>query len=1068
MTKSLSWIAAGVALAALIGCQPEKPVVSLEQAKQITATFEAQGFKPPPRTIADITAILDQQKPDPAKADAARQAADAQPPAGADSRTLANVYFQRGLAAGELGRAAQAVDDLKEAVRLGREAKVAPQQFMTYLQRYGFAEQGAGNMKTAREVHLERLQMVNGGQAAPGWGFNVYQNLGILAARLGNLEEAQSIQTRMDRLLADSAGWRNMAAWSRTNNQAQVLRTRGAIAEASGRYAEAERLYREALALNAQLIPQEPEIYRLSGTPLGTFTNVEDLIHGDIARTLTRQGRLVEAESEARRTLLSRLQRRGRYAPETASDIVLLASIIFEQGRTAEAEKLARAAVDIYQSLGHDLQASLSLRLARAWVARTQAAQEQWQQAYESYSELRRGIEADPERLERFLATDATYPTVLVRVGQAAAAVPLLEKAVERVSRNLGERHYNTAELRSALAAALAKAGQKDRAEREFAAAMPILLSSSRQADDDEGGGGAARERRLTRAIEDYMAVLADARGSAAAEETFRLADAARGQSVQRALAASSARAAAADPALADLVRREQDAQKQTAALQGLLANMLSSPINQQDADGLRSVRTQIDTLRTARAAIREEIEKRFPDYVNLIDPRPATVAQARKDLRPGEALIATYVGTERTFVWAVPAQGPVAFATTPAGRTDIGRLVADLRKALDPNAATLGDIPAFDVALANKLYAALLQPVEAGWKQAKSLLVVPHGPLGQLPFAVLVTAPAPLPPDRDGQAIFANYKSVPFLAKSAAITQLPSVASLASLRALPAPRGDRQPFIGFGDPWFSPEQAAEAAREQQVGQLQTRGARTLVAMRGVKLVRRNAPATQSVDSAELAQLPRLPDTADEVRSIALALNADPAKDVFTGRDANERRVRSMDIANRKVVMFATHGLVPGDLNGLTQPALALSAPNVADVDGDGLLTLDEVLALKLNADWVVLSACNTATGDGAGAEAVSGLGRAFFYAGTRALLVSNWPVETNSARELTTDLFRRQAQNPGLSRAEAMRQAMVGLIDGPGYVDPESKQPVFSYAHPIFWAPFSLVGDGGGGQAGS
>jgi CHAT domain-containing protein len=231
---------------------------------------------------------------------------------------------------------------------------------------------------------------------------------------------------------------------------------------------------------------------------------------------------------------------------------------------------------------------------------------------------------------------------------------------------------------------------------------------------------------------------------------------------------------------------------------------------------------------------------------------------------------------------------------------------------------------------------------------------------------------------------------------------------------------------------------------------------------RGLPLVRRNAPATQSVDSAELGMLPRLPDTADEVKGIALALNAD-ASDVILGAQANERNVKSMDLSNRRVVMFATHGLIPGDLNGLTQPALALSAPNVADVDGDGLLTLDEVLGLKLNADWVVLSACNTATGDGAGAEAVSGLGRAFFYAGTRALLVSNWPVETTSARALTTDLFARQARDPALARAQALRQAMAGLIDGNGYVDPASRATVFAYAHPIFWAPFSLVGDGGG-----
>jgi CHAT domain-containing protein len=122
---------------------------------------------------------------------------------------------------------------------------------------------------------------------------------------------------------------------------------------------------------------------------------------------------------------------------------------------------------------------------------------------------------------------------------------------------------------------------------------------------------------------------------------------------------------------------------------------------------------------------------------------------------------------------------------------------------------------------------------------------------------------------------------------------------------------------------------------------------------------------------------------------------------------------------------------------------------------------MDKILSLKLDADWVVLSACNTATGGGAGAEAVSGLGRAFFYAGARAVLVTNWPVETNSAKALTTDTFRRQAARPGLSRAAALQQAMIALIDGDGRVDNQQKT-VFSYAHPIFWAPFSLVGDGG------
>jgi CHAT domain-containing protein len=113
-----------------------------------------------------------------------------------------------------------------------------------------------------------------------------------------------------------------------------------------------------------------------------------------------------------------------------------------------------------------------------------------------------------------------------------------------------------------------------------------------------------------------------------------------------------------------------------------------------------------------------------------------------------------------------------------------------------------------------------------------------------------------------------------------------------------------------------------------------------------------------------------------------------------------------------------------------------------------------------------VLSACNTASGQGAGTEAVSGLGRAFFYAGARALLVSHWPVETTSARALTTDLFRRQQEDPGVNRAQALQQTMNWLIYRGTFVDAVSGQAVFSYAHPIFWAPFTLIGDGSGAAA--
>jgi CHAT domain-containing protein len=433
--------------------------------------------------------------------------------------------------------------------------------------------------------------------------------------------------------------------------------------------------------------------------------------------------------------------------------------------------------------------------------------------------------------------------------------------------------------------------------------------------------------------------------------------------------------------------------------------------------------------------------------------------------LRPGEALITTLVTKDRTFVWAMSQSGPVAFADVPMNAKAIEEAVAALRRALEPHAKTLGDIPEFDLAVAHRLYRALLEPVRSGWHDARSLLVVANGALGQLPLALLPTSPVTLPPE--SSAIFSNYRQVPWLVRSHAVTMLPSVASLVALRTIPPGDPSRHSFVGFGDPYFSREQAALAAQEQVVVASTSEMRPLVVALttRAVPIQLRGLSA--AVHSSQLAKLPRLPETAEEIRDLAAATNADPVRDVILGARANEKAVKTLDLRRYRVVAFATHGLVPGDLDGLTKPALALSAPDVADVDGDGLLTMDEILSLQLNADWVVLSACNTASGQGAGAESVSGLGRAFFYAGARALLVSHWPVETTSARALTTDLFRRQQENPRVDRAQAPQQTMNWLIDRGTFVDAASGKTVFSYAHPIFWAPFTLIGDGGSGAPG-
>jgi len=195
-----------------------------------------------------------------------------------------------------------------------------------------------------------------------------------------------------------------------------------------------------------------------------------------------------------------------------------------------------------------------------------------------------------------------------------------------------------------------------------------------------------------------------------------------------------------------------------------------------------------------------------------------------------------------------------------------------------------------------------------------------------------------------------------------------------------------------------------------------------------------------------LRQLTPLPDTAQEVTTVASVLGAPPG-DVLLGPAATETAVKRLPLKDYRVVHFATHGLVAGDLSDLAEPALVLSPPDTPTENDDGLLTASEVATLTLEADWVVLSACNTAAGQANGAEALSGLARAFFYAGARALLVSHWSVYSEAATRLTTETFARLAAKPATGRADAFRQAMLAEV--------AAGKP------PSYWAPFVIVGDG-------
>src|SRR5262249_53938272 len=202
------------------------------------------------------------------------------------------------------------------------------------------------------------------------------------------------------------------------------------------------------------------------------------------------------------------------------------------------------------------------------------------------------------------------------------------------------------------------------------------------------------------------------------------------------------------------------------------------------------------------------------------------------------------------------------------------------------------------------------------------------------------------------------------------------------------APAG--KPLTGFGDPLLDRDKPAESGtREPPARAPQMRSF--------VSYFRGSKPDIEKLRTG----LVPLPNTARELKSVAAALGA-PTTEIKLGADAKEAAVKSSPLRKYKIVYFAAHGLVSGEINGLAEPSLVLTLPERPHQQDDGLLTASEVAELKLNAEWVVLSACNTAAGDTPGAEGLSGLARAFFYAGARALLVSHWSIEDEATVRIT------------------------------------------------------------------
>jgi CHAT domain-containing protein len=521
---------------------------------------------------------------------------------------------------------------------------------------------------------------------------------------------------------------------------------------------------------------------------------------------------------------------------------------------------------------------------------------------------------------------------------------------------------------------------------------------------------------QLEALVEAHGAAPPDERAALAAE-TFAVAQLPRAPEVNRALQAMAARVAAVDPALTTAVRELQDAVRDRDEARRALNEAAQTAAEDRDEAEEAQIKAKLreDEARVLR--LDERIQATFPRYASLVADSPLPLREAQALLRPREALLVLLVATDEIYVLLVRPDG-AHLHRAAMGRSKLGARVRDIRRGLAPGPD--GALAAFDVAAAHGLFTELIGPVAPGLAGVEHLLVVPSGALLSLPLQVLVTRPG-------APAGGSDYRNVAWLGRDVGLSVLPSVGALRDLRRVAGRSTAPGAFIGFGDPAF-----AGAAGD----------ARGLAA---AEVCTSDAP----LDPAALRALPRLPDSARELRELARALGADPAS-VVLGADASEARVKVTDLKRHRVIAFATHGLLPGELRCLPQPALALTPPPAPGRDADGLLDASEIGQLTLDADWVILSACNTAGGGRFTGESLSGLTRAFVYAGARALLASHWQVQSRAATALTTGTVGAWARDPALGRAEALRRAQAALAQAA------------DTSHPFFWAPFSLIGDGG------
>jgi tetratricopeptide (TPR) repeat protein len=901
--------------------------------------------------------------------------------------------------------------------------------------------------------------------------------IGEKATRLNNLAELYRAQGRYSE--AEPLYKRALAIGekaTRLNNLAELYR-------AQGRYSEAEPLFKRSLAIDEKALgPDHPAV----GARLN---NLASLYHD--------QGRYAEAEPLMKRALAIAEKALGPDHSDVGAHLNNLAALYNAQGRYAEAEPLYKRALAIdekalgpnHPDVGRDLSNLATLYQAQG---RYTEAEPLYKRAL-AIAEKALG----PEHAD--VATDLNNLAELYRAqGRYAKAEPLFKRSLAIDEKALGPDHPGVGTDLSNFAQLYFFRGDWGRAADYWRRSTNIII---RRAQRGTLVGEALTGKRKSEAaqlswqfndlVKTVSRLATDQRHDARMlKEMFQTAQWAQSSEAAASLAQMAARGAKGNPELAVLVRERQDLVVEWQTRDQVRSAAVAQVPDKRNREAEAENVARLAAIDTRIAVIDRELTANFPDYAALASPAPLSVEEVQAQLEPDEALV-LFLDTpewkptpEETFIWVVT-KTDMRWVRSELGTPALTREVAALRCGLDYQGAWFDDkgvwkgsgcndlikatytqadhdvfrkpLP-FDLGRAHQLYKGLFDQIEDLIKD-KRLLIVPSGPLTQLPFQVLVTAS----PKVALPSSVADYRDVAWLARKHAIAVLPAVSSLKALRELAKESHATEPYIGFGNPLLDGDPAkfkedgaaAKLAREKRCEPTLRQRVASLLGLRGGTraMTRSNGGV---VEVADIRSWAPLPETADELCDVAHDLGVDPKTHLYLGAMATETKVKQLSadgvLAKYKIVHFATHGAVAGQVSRTSEPGLLLTPLDKASETDDGYLSASEIAALKLDADWAILSACNTAAGGAQGAEALSGLARAFFYAGARSLLVSHWEVASDATVKLITKAIAELKANPEIGRAEALRRSMLSMIaDGKSYE-----------AHPAFWAPFVLVGEGG------